>query len=194
MTERSRVLLVDDHEMARRGLAAMLATAPWIDVVGEADSCEAGIEAIRALVPDVVLLDIRMPGSDGLACLERTATPPAIRVIDAVRQMGRLKRDILAVGPTELIPGAEGRPSLEWWISSWESTYQELHVSDIRSVAELAAVTFDAGVQLGAGGPQGTAARKELLSSLASLDSRLRKETSTVVEELIAGWRELAAR
>jgi DNA-binding NarL/FixJ family response regulator len=66
----SRVLLIDDHEMARRGLEAMLSTAPWVEVVGEADGCEPGLVQIERLRPDVVLLDIRMPGLDGLQCLE----------------------------------------------------------------------------------------------------------------------------
>jgi DNA-binding NarL/FixJ family response regulator len=57
--------------MARRGLEAMLSTADWIEVVGEADDCARGLEAIAALRPDIVLLDIRMPETDGLACLER---------------------------------------------------------------------------------------------------------------------------
>jgi len=76
MIDRSRVLLVDDHEMARRGLAAMLSTADWIEIVGEAGDCRAGIEAIDELSPDMVLLDIRMPGTDGLACLERIKSRP----------------------------------------------------------------------------------------------------------------------
>ncbi len=71
MARRSRVLLIDDHEMARRGLAAMLATADWIEVVGEAESCETGIALAGRLRPDIVMLDIRMPGMDGLACLDR---------------------------------------------------------------------------------------------------------------------------
>jgi DNA-binding NarL/FixJ family response regulator len=71
MTKRSRVLLIDDHEMARRGLEAMLSTADWIEVVGEADDCEAGIVQAERLQPDIALLDIRMPGVDGLACLDR---------------------------------------------------------------------------------------------------------------------------
>ena len=71
MTGRSRVLLIDDHEMARRGLEAMLSTADWIEVVGDADQCAAGMEAIDRLRPDIVLLDIRMPGTDGLACLDQ---------------------------------------------------------------------------------------------------------------------------
>ncbi len=71
MNERIRVLLIDDHEMARRGLRAMLSAADWIDVVGEGDSCESGLGLAETLQPDMVLLDIRMPGIDGLACLER---------------------------------------------------------------------------------------------------------------------------
>ena len=70
MTDRSRVLLIDDHEMARRGLQAMLSTADWLEVVGEADGCATGVAAIERLKPDIVLLDIRMPGVDGLACLD----------------------------------------------------------------------------------------------------------------------------
>ena len=64
-----RVLLIDDHEMSRRGLEAMLSTADWIEVVGEADGCEPGLVQIERLRPDIVLLDIRMPGLDGLQCL-----------------------------------------------------------------------------------------------------------------------------
>jgi DNA-binding NarL/FixJ family response regulator len=74
MTRRRRVVLIDDHEMARRGLEAMLSTADWIEVVGDADHCAAGIEAIDRLRPDIVLLDIRMPGTDGLACLDQIKT------------------------------------------------------------------------------------------------------------------------
>ena len=66
-----RVLLIDDHEMARRGLAAMLSTADWIEVVGEGDGCATGLALVEQLDPDIVMLDIRMPGVDGLACLDR---------------------------------------------------------------------------------------------------------------------------
>ncbi len=69
--ERTTVLLIDDHELARRGLEAMLATAGWITVLGGSADCLSGIEAVERLRPDIVLLDIQMPGIDGLACLER---------------------------------------------------------------------------------------------------------------------------
>jgi DNA-binding NarL/FixJ family response regulator len=79
-----RVLLVDDHEMVRRGLAAMLATSQRIEVVGEAGDCASGVEAAVALRPDIVLLDIRMPGTDGLACLrelKRIDQPLAVVIV-----------------------------------------------------------------------------------------------------------------
>jgi DNA-binding NarL/FixJ family response regulator len=82
VNEGVRVLLIDDHEMARRGLRAMLSAADWIEVVGEGDSCEAGLELADELEPNMVLLDIRMPGLDGLACLERLkARHPRMAVV-----------------------------------------------------------------------------------------------------------------
>jgi DNA-binding NarL/FixJ family response regulator len=82
VNEHTRVLLIDDHEMARRGLRAMLSAADWIEVAGEGDSCESGLKLAEELQPDMVLLDIRMPGMDGLACLERLkAQHPRIAVI-----------------------------------------------------------------------------------------------------------------
>jgi hypothetical protein len=83
---------------------------------------------------------------------------------------------------------------LEWWVSSWEPSYRELRLSDLRSVEDLADIAFDSGVQLGAGELHDSAARKAALSSLAQLEGRLRKETSSLVEELLAGWRELRRR
>jgi hypothetical protein len=131
---------------------------------------------------------------DGLPCLEDSMTPQAVRVIDGTRQLSRLKHDILAVGPTLLIPAAADRAErgLDWWVSSWAPSYREIHLSDLRSVKDLADISFDSGVQLGAGKP--TSVREQALFSLARDEVRLRKETSTIVEELLAGWRELAGR
>ena len=79
---RVRILIVDDHELARLGLASVLGTADWIEVVGGAADCASGMEAVRQLQPDVVLLDIRMPGMDGLACLpQMKAAMPQVAVI-----------------------------------------------------------------------------------------------------------------
>ncbi len=66
-----RVLLVDDDPLVRGGLSMMLAGADTLSVVGEAPDGAAGVEAVATLSPDVVLMDIRMPGLDGLAAIER---------------------------------------------------------------------------------------------------------------------------
>ncbi len=57
-----RVLIVDDHPLARQGVRALLAQAPDIEVVGEASDGAEAMERVRELRPDVVLLDIEMPG------------------------------------------------------------------------------------------------------------------------------------
>jgi hemolysin D len=62
-----RILLVDDQRMIREGLKALLITQPDLEVVGTADDGEAAIEQVEALKPDVVLMDMEMPGMDGVS-------------------------------------------------------------------------------------------------------------------------------
>jgi DNA-binding NarL/FixJ family response regulator len=64
-----KVLLVDDHPVVRQGLRTFLDLQDDITVVGEAADGKSGVAAAEELRPDVVLLDLRMPGSDGLAAL-----------------------------------------------------------------------------------------------------------------------------
>jgi DNA-binding NarL/FixJ family response regulator len=76
-----RVLLVDDDPLVRNGLRLMLRSAPDIDVVGEAADGAAAITAAAELVPDVVLMDIRMPGTDGVtatAAIRAAMTTPRV--------------------------------------------------------------------------------------------------------------------
>jgi DNA-binding NarL/FixJ family response regulator len=61
-----RVLLVDDQGLVRAGLRALLDAEPDIEVVGEASDGDEAVQLTRRLVPDVVLMDIRMPGMDGI--------------------------------------------------------------------------------------------------------------------------------
>jgi two-component system LytT family response regulator len=63
---RLRALIVDDEPLARQRIADMLAAQPDVDVVGEIDNGDAAIEAIRSLQPDLVFLDVQMPGRTGL--------------------------------------------------------------------------------------------------------------------------------
>ncbi|MFI2302273.1 response regulator [Actinacidiphila glaucinigra] len=66
-----RVLLVDDHQVVRRGLRTFLEVQPDIEVVGEAGDGEEGVDRAGELAPDVILMDVRMPGVDGIEALRR---------------------------------------------------------------------------------------------------------------------------
>ncbi|MFD9127617.1 response regulator [Kitasatospora sp. NPDC059571] len=65
-----RVLLVDDHQVVRRGLRTFLEVQDDIEVVGEAADGAEGVERARELAPDVVLMDLKMPGTDGIEALK----------------------------------------------------------------------------------------------------------------------------
>ncbi|MFC8536986.1 response regulator [Streptomyces sp. NPDC057249] len=73
----TRVLIVDDQAMVRAGFAALLAAQSDIDVVGEAADGERGVELSRQTRPDVVLMDVRMPGMNGLAAARELLHPPS---------------------------------------------------------------------------------------------------------------------
>lgn len=76
------VLVVDDHEVARRGLASLLAEVPGMRLIGEASSGEAALRIARDRLPDVVLMDLRMPGMGGLEAARRIhGALPQTRII-----------------------------------------------------------------------------------------------------------------
>jgi DNA-binding NarL/FixJ family response regulator len=70
-----RLVIVDDHPVVRDGLRGMLAAADF-EVVGEAASGDEAVAVVTAMSPDVVLMDLRMPGSDGLSAIERLRDHP----------------------------------------------------------------------------------------------------------------------
>ncbi|MGI8328975.1 response regulator [Actinomadura scrupuli] len=77
-----KVLLVDDHPVVRMGLRGMLATEDDLEVVAEAGGAAEAVAAVRLHEPDVVLMDLRMPGGDGVEATARVlAQRPAARVV-----------------------------------------------------------------------------------------------------------------
>lgn len=93
-----RVLIADDHEVVRRGLRALLATDPAVTLVGEAADGRAAVDLAAQLQPDVVLMDLVMPGLDGIEATRQllqvspgskvvvlTSFPDDQRVLPAIR-------------------------------------------------------------------------------------------------------------
>lgn len=77
-----RVLIIDDHAILRMGLTSLLETTGDIDVVGDASNGEAGLRKAVRLKPDVILLDLMMPGIDGVETMRRLrASIPAVHVL-----------------------------------------------------------------------------------------------------------------
>jgi DNA-binding NarL/FixJ family response regulator len=77
-----KVLLVDDDDLMRAGLRAVLSSDATIEVVGEASNGRYAVDRVRALRPDVVLMDVRMPDLDGIAATrEVLATSPEVKVV-----------------------------------------------------------------------------------------------------------------
>lgn len=72
-----RVLLADDQDMVRTGFKLILSAEPDIEVVGEAADGRSAVGAVQLLHPDVVLMDIRMPGLDGITATREISQPPA---------------------------------------------------------------------------------------------------------------------
>ena len=135
---------------------------------------------------------------DGLRCLKTSAVQPTLRVIDGSKQLGRLKHNILAAGPELVIPEvmARGERLQDWWIRSLDPSYRQVRLTDLSSVGDLAAISYDAGVQLGAGRLQDLTVpldgydRKRLLAAMQRLERRYRQAASKLVDELLLGWRE----
>ena len=140
---------------------------------------------------------------DGLRCRETPpSVQPTLRVVLGATQLGRLKPNILVAGPALVIPElvARGKELRQWWLRSWDPSYRELHLADLRSARDLAALGYDAGVQLGAGGmkevPGGARSddRRRLLASLKQIEPRIRERTGRLVDDLLKGWNEFRAQ
>jgi two-component system LytT family response regulator len=107
-------LVVDDEPVARAGLRAMLHAFDWVDVVGEAADGESAVAAIHALRPELVFLDVQMPGLLGTDVLRRLERPPFVVFTTAYSEhavsafeLGAVDYLLKPFGPTRLAAAME---------------------------------------------------------------------------------------
>ena len=109
-----RVLTVDDQEMFRRVVEDVIAATPGFEVVGEASSGEAALEAVERLAPQLVLLDVRMPGLDGIEVAHRLADthPETVVVLISIAERSDLPAATQLGGSVPLVRKQDFGPRL----------------------------------------------------------------------------------
>jgi PAS domain S-box-containing protein len=106
-----RVLLVDDHEIVREGLRMMLGHAPDVEIVGEAAHGEEAVQQVRSTRPDVVLMDLAMPGVSGIEATRIIkGSHPGVRVIGLSMYSEREAADKMLEAGAEVYVSKEGSP------------------------------------------------------------------------------------
>src|SRR5437764_5478691 len=97
MPDEITTLIVDDHEVVREGLRLSLSRAPHIRVIGEAADGEAAVELTERRKPNVVIMDVRMPGMDGLEAtkiLTERVPESAVLIFTAYSELSLLSRGL----------------------------------------------------------------------------------------------------
>ncbi|WP_269432027.1 response regulator [Saccharothrix sp. ST-888] len=166
-----RVLLVDDHQVVRRGLRTFLEVQDDIEVVGEAADGAEGVARAQELLPDVVLMDLKMPGVDGIEALK------------LLKEQGSTARILIVTSFTEhrtMVPalraGAAGYVYKDVDPEALAGAIRSVHAGHVLLQPELAeALLSDAGPRT----PQGrggtlTEREREVLSHIA--DGRSNRE------------------
>lgn len=169
MADPIRVLLVDDHQVVRRGLRTFLEIQEDIEVVGEAADGDEGIARAGELRPDVVLMDVKMPGTDGVE---------ALRVL---RQRGNPARVLIVTSFTEqrtVVPalraGAAGYVYKDVDPDALAGAIRSVHAGHVLLQPEVAGALLAGEHTSGGRGPSLTEREREVLGLIA--DGRSNRE------------------
>ncbi|MCZ0210968.1 response regulator [Streptomyces achromogenes] len=176
MGEPIKVLLVDDHQVVRRGLRTFLEVQDDIEVVGEAADGAGGVARAEELRPDVVLMDIKMPGMDGIDALRR------------LRELGNPARVLIVTSFTEqrtVVPalraGAAGYVYKDVDPDALAGAIRSVHAGHVLlqpEVADALLAREEAGGGQGRGGSL-TEREREVLGLIA--DGRSNREIARVL-------------
>ena len=176
-----RILIADDHEVVRKGLRALLAGEPGLEVVGEAQNGREAVEKAALLQPDVVVLDIGMPELNGLEAtrqIVRSGTRTEVLVL-TVFETEEVIREVLRAGARGYVLKSDAGRLL---LSAIEAVSQHKPFFTSR-VSELVLAGFLSGDQRGAEAesPQGplTPREREVLQLLA--EGRTNKEVGAAL-------------
>ncbi len=98
-----RVLLADDHALIRRGITSLLAEEPDFEIVGEASNGQEAVERAKEIMPDIILMEVYMPGMSGLEATRRIKqTLPSAKVV--ILTLSEDHEDVIEAGKS----GAQG--------------------------------------------------------------------------------------
>jgi len=141
-----RILIADDHGVMRAGLRAMLEGEPSVEVVGEATNGEEVLDLARQLQPDIILLDIGMPGMDGIEATRRITklTPPIKVLILSVYEDESLLREAIRVGASGYIVKRAAGDELIDAIQAVSKGYMYIHPAITRMLVSELSPAVDA--------------------------------------------------
>lgn len=179
MADPVRVLIVDDHQVVRRGLRTFLEIQEDIEVVGEAVDGDEGVARAEELRPDIVLMDVKMPGTDGIGALRR------------LRELGNPARVLVVTSFTEqrtVVPalraGAAGYVYKDVDPDALAGAIRSVHAGHVLLQPELAGALLSDGAGGGAGRSSALTDReREVLGLIADGRSNREIARSLVLSE-----------